>query len=347
VGSKSRQSDTSLRQRFFREFYKFSFFKAVDLLESLYPDRKPLGQTLQPNKEAVRFSVKPGFSFPASDISKVRQGDGSDQVNMEVTFMGLIGPAGVLPHWYNELVMERIYKKDLSLASFLDMFHHRLISLFYLVWKKHRFPENYLPDGKDRLSGYLLSLVGLGSPGLTRMIGLPKESLAFYSGLLSRPLPSAVTIEAVVEYFSGTAVQIEQFIERMLPLSPEDQTQLGLANSRLGVDTVFGSFVWDCQATFRINLGPVTHDHFLRLLPSGDLLRPIFSLVKYMVGLEYEFEIRVFHKRQEVPPCVLGMEPPTSPRLGWTTWIRSPGVSLRDDPYVTFQESELISSMAH
>ena len=339
MGSKSRQSNTSLRQRFFKEFYKFSFFKAVDLLESLYPDRKPLGQTLQPNKEAVRFSVKPGFSFPASDISKVKQGDGSDPVNMEVTFMGLIGPAGVLPHWYNELVVERIYKKDFSLARFLDMFHHRLISLFYLVWKKHRFPENYLPDGKDRLSGYLLSLIGMGTPGLTGMIGLPKESLAFYSGLLSRPVPSAVTIEAAVEYFSGTTVQIEQFIERMLPLSPEDQTQLGSANARLGVDTICGSSVWDCQATFRINLGPVSYDHFLRLLPSGDLLRPIFSLVKYMVGLEYEFEIRLFLRRDDVPPCVLGMETPTPPRLGWSTWVKTPGLSLRDDPYVTFYEA--------
>jgi type VI secretion system protein ImpH len=338
VGSKSRQSDTSLKERFFKEFYKFSFFKAVDLLESLYPDREPLGQSLQPNKEAVRFSVKPGFSFPASDISRVKQGDGSDQVNMEVTFMGLIGPAGVLPHWYNELVMERIYKKDFSLARFLDMFHHRLISLFYLVWKKHRFPENYLPDGKDRLSGYLLSLIGMGTPGLTGMIGLPKESLAFYSGLLSRPVPSAVTIEAAVEYFSGTTVYIEQFIERMLPLSPEDQTQLGSANARLGVDTICGSSVWDCQATFRINLGPVSYDHFLRLLPSGDLLRPIFSLVKYMVGLEYEFEIRLFLRREDVPPCVLGMETPTPPRLGWSTWVKTPGVTMKDDPSVTFQE---------
>ena len=69
--------------------------------------------------------------------------------------------------------MERVRQKDFSLTSFLDIFHHRLISLFYLAWKKHRFPENYLPGAQDRLSQYLLSLIGLGTPGLAGRLGLP------------------------------------------------------------------------------------------------------------------------------------------------------------------------------
>ena len=254
--------------------------------------------------------------------------------------MGLIGPSGVLPHAYNELVVERLWDKDLSLASFLDIFHHRLISLFYLAWKKHRFPENYLPEAKDRLSSYLLSLIGLGTPGLARMIGLPKESLAFYSGLLSRQVPSAATIEAAVAYYSGTNVRLEQFIERMLALSPEDQTQLGVANGKLGLDAVCGSYVWECQTKFRVDLGPMPYADFIRFWPTGDLLQPVFALVKYMVGIEYEFEIRVFLKREEVPPCILGLEIPSPAPLGWGTWLKSPGVMHQDDPYVTFEKPD-------
>jgi type VI secretion system protein ImpH len=343
MASAKRQSDTPIKDRLFKEFYKFSFFKAVGLLESLFADKKSLGQTLEPNQEAVRFSSKPGLAFPPSDISKLESGSDGGPVNMEVTFMGLVGPAGVLPHWYNELVIERIWNRDRSLAGFLDIFHHRFISLFYLAWKKHRFPENYLSGAKDRLSSYLLSLVGLGTPGLAGMIGLPKESLAFYGGLLSRSVPSAVAIQATVEYFSGTDVRLDQFIERTLLLSPEDRTQLRTANARLGINTVCGSYIWECQTKFRVNLGPLDYNLFLRLLPTGDMLKPIFALIRYMVGIEYEFEIRLILKRKEVPPCILGRKTAPSPRLGWTIWLKSPEVSLADDEHVTFQEPDPLS----
>jgi type VI secretion system protein ImpH len=259
---------------------------------------------------------------------------------MEVTFMGLIGPAGVMPHWYTELVFERGWHKDHSLAGFLNIFHHRLISLFYLAWKKYRFEASYLPDARDRLSNCLLSLAGLGTPGLIERIGLPAESLAFYSGLLSRSIPSALAIESAVEYFAGTDVNIEQFIERMLPISPEDQTRLGAANSHLGVDVVCGSYIRECATKFRVNLGPVGYENFLRFLPTGDLLPPIFALVRCMVGIEYEFEITVFLNRDEVPPCILGEDTPTAPRLGWSTWVKSPDATHDEDPSITFEEQD-------
>jgi type VI secretion system protein ImpH len=338
VDTKKRQSGTPLKDRLFEEHYNFSFFKAVSLLESVFPAKRPLGQTLEPDKEAVRFSVKPGLAFPGSDISKLEQGQDGGSAKMEVTFMGLIGPAGVMPHWYTELIVERIWRKDHSLAGFLNIFHHRLISLFYLAWKKYRFEASYLPDARDRLSHCLLSLAGLGTAGVIERIGLPAESLAFYSGLLSRSIPSALAIESAVEYFAGTDVNIEQFIERMLPISPEDQTRLGAANIHLGVDAVCGAFIRECSTKFRVNLGPVGYEEFLRFLPTGDLLNPVFSLVRCMVGIEFEFEIAVFLKRKQVPACRLGQDSPASPRLGWSTWVKSPEAIHEEDPSITFGE---------
>ena len=40
------------------------------------------------------------------------------------------------------------------------------------------------------------------------------------------------------------------------------------------------------------------HNDFLRFLPDGDRLEPIFSLVKFMVGREYEFDSNV--KRENI-----------------------------------------------
>ena len=162
----------------------------------------------------------------------------------------------------------------------------------------------------------------VGELGLAGRIGLTEESLSFYSGLLARQIPSAVAIQATVEHFADAKVSIDQFIERPIPLNREDQTQIGIANGRLGEDTVCGSFVWECQTKFIVNLGPMPFGDFSRFLPTGDMLQPIFSLVRYMVGIEYEFEIRIFLKRREVPTCVLG-DPAQSARLGWSAWVKS------------------------
>lgn len=337
MGTQKRSSNITLKERLFEEFFSFSFFKATHLLETLTPGKKPLGATLEPSREPVRFSVKPGVLFPASDIADLKEASEDAPPNMQVAFMGLIGPSGILPHWYNELAQLRNLEKDHALTSFFDLFHHRLISLFYLAWKKHRFPENYTPGANDRLSRYLLSLVGLGTPGLTTMIGLPEESLVFYSGLLSRQVASAVSIEATVAYLAGTRVFLDQFVDRLLPIEPEDRTRLGAANARLGEDAVCGSHAWESQTKFRVNLGPMTFREFLRFIPSGDLIRPIFALVRYMVGAEFEFEIRIYLKREDVPPCILGDRSPAGPKLGWTTWLSSPGVKFNEDPSLTFE----------
>ena len=341
MGPKKRKPDPDLSQQLFDRFYEFSFYRAVYLLERFPGPHKSLGEALVPSEEPVRFHVKKGFAFSPSDISDLKAAKEDRTPSMEVAFLGLTGPSGVLPHWYTQLILEREREKDRTLAEFLDLFHHRLITLFYLAWKKHRFPENYQPGARDRLSRYLLSLAGLGTSGLTEMIGLPEEALTFYSGLLSRPVASAFSIEAAVAYFVDAPVRVEQFIERIVDLEPSDQTQLGSANATLGDDAICGSQVWESQTKFRIHVGPVDKEKFARLMPIGDLLVPIFSLVRYMVGIEYEFEIRIYLRKEDVPLCQLGSEGPDAPMLGWTTWVSSPGYRYEEDIFFTFQEYDL------
>ncbi len=337
MATAQQEQDTPLRGRLAEEFYRFSFFQAVHLLELLGPEKTPLGTALSPADEAVRFRSGSGFIFPASDISGFRRGEeGSSE--MEVAFMGLIGPNGVLPDWYNDFAMVRTRQKDDTFAAFLDMFNHRFISLFYLAWKKYRLTVTNLADARDRISRVLLSLIGLGTEGLAGGIGLPAESFIFYSGLLSRQVPSAVALESVLSYFSGVEAEVCQFVDRVIPLAPEECTRLGAMNGELGVNAVCGSEVWENQTKLRLDLGPMGFDSYLRLLPTGDLFRPVASLVRYVAGIEFDFDFRLILRREEVFPCRLGgMESPLSPKLGWTTWLTIPGEAYPDDPYVTLQ----------
>ena len=124
-----------------------------------------------------------------------------------------------------------------------------------------------------------------------------------------------------------------------VPIDAEDQTRIGLVNTHLGIDAVCGCQVWESQTKFRVDLGPMQYRHFVRFLPTGDRLRPTYALVRYMAGVEQEFDIGLCLRREDVPPCVLGWETPASPRLGWSTWIKAPGLVAKEDPSITFQEA--------
>jgi len=341
VATKKRQPDPAVAELLAEEYYRFSFFKAVELLEQSARGKKCLGQALVPGEEAVRFSVPANLQFPASDISSLVPGTEDLPAELEVTFLGLIGPSGILPCWFTELTQQRVYKKDRTLKAFFDVFHHRLISLFYLAWKKHKFTVNYRSGAHDRLSQHLLSLTGLGTAGLSERIGLPEESLTFYSGHFSRNAASATSIQASVEHFSGVPATVRQFINRVLPLEKDNLSQIGGVNGKLGVNTVVGSQVWECQTKFRVELGPLSFDEFQRFLPNGRMLRPIFALVKYMVGVEFEFDIRLILKRSEVRPCMLGGTGPDAAQLGWTSWIKSSEYRCSYDTALAFAEKDL------
>jgi len=341
------ETDTSVAKRLFNEFYKFSFFQAVTLLDQLASGKEQLGMALSPINEAIRLQVKPGFVFPPSDIKHLKPGDADNPAELEVTFMGLIGPSGILPNWYNELAGERLHHKDSAMVAFFNIFHHRLLSLFYLAWKKYHISVSYQRDGQDRFSFYLKSLIGLGTKHLAGRIGLPEESLIFSCGLLSRQVPSAIAVESAVAYYSGQKTDLHQFIERIITLPSEECTRLGTANAELGAGALCGSRVRENQTKFRINLGPMNISDFFRFLPTGDMLKPIFSLVRYMVGIEYDFELRILLRKEEVPLLRLGGGiGKESPRLGWSAWAKSPGFLHAEDPYVTFEESHFAGMMA-
>ena len=62
------QREKSVEEWLFTEAYRFDFFQAVRLLELIFPDCTPVGEGPEPEKEAVRFSARVGFDFPAGEV---------------------------------------------------------------------------------------------------------------------------------------------------------------------------------------------------------------------------------------------------------------------------------------
>ncbi len=300
----------------------FDFFQAVRLLSNLLPDRQPVGRFSDPKAEVVRFGAAPELGFPPNQIADMEWESGS-QPRMHVNFMGLTGPQGVLPLYYSALIRERLRAHDSSVRDFLDIFNHRIISLFYQAWEKHRFTVGYERNEADSLSSHLMDLLGLGTPHLADHQRALIEALLFRCGLIATHSRSASGLRALLMDYFEVPVEIEEFIGRWYPIDENSRCRFGDTGSdseKLGYGTVVGDEIWDQQSCARIRLGPLTLDQYLAFLPGGSAHEPLRTLVRFYAGSELDFEVRLILRKEELPPCELGSEGPTAPRLGWLTW---------------------------
>jgi type VI secretion system protein ImpH len=256
---------------------------------------------------------------------------------MTVAFMGLIGPLGVLPSTTTELVAERARYKDTALWEFLDLFDHRLISLFYRAWERYRFTVAFERGSRDDFTEYLFGLVGMGTGGLRGRLGLPDTGLLPYAGLIAQRPHSASAVESVVGDYFKLDARLEPFTGQWLELDEESLCRLGGEGSALGIGTVLGTRVWDSQSKFRLVLGPLTLEQFRRLLPAGAQYASLARLVRFMAGPELDFDLQLVLKAGEVPGCTLGQEAPAPPMLGWTTWLKTRPFT-HDDSQVVLSE---------
>src|SRR5262249_18022143 len=139
-----------------------------------------------------------------------------DPPRMTVAFMGLTGVQGALPHHYTEHILARAQAKDFVMAEFFDLFNHRILSLFYRAWEKHRFPVRFqLPAArheKDAFTEYLFAWVGLGTTGLRDRMAVKDQALLRYGGLFGQNPPSAISLAGIVRDYFGVPVEIEEFI---------------------------------------------------------------------------------------------------------------------------------------
>src|SRR5262249_12129863 len=147
---------------------------------------------------------------------------------------------------------------------------------------------------------------------------------------------SAISLERLLADYFNLPVQIQQFSGQWLLLSEENKSRLrGPAcpdgrNVQLGTNMIVGSRIWSVESKFRIRIGSVGYAQFLRLMPTGDILKLLTQLVRLYVGLEFDFDVQVVVAAADVPKCWIRANDPVGRRLGWNTWVRRQ--KLEHDP---------------
>jgi len=306
----------------------FEFGQLVQLVERHYRPKTRVGFQGHASDERIRFRPEVSLAFPATDVAEVDTVPGEEggpaKYRVTTTFLGLYGSTSPLPSFYTEQLLGSEEGAD-RVRAFLDLFHHRLLSLFYRCWSKYRYPVGFSVDGSDAFTRRVMALVGLGTTGLAEQTGLPAIRLLRYAGLLTQLPPSAAALEAMLrDAFDGVPVCVEPCTGRWARIAPSQRAQLGRRNTRLGVDCTVGEAVFSRSDSFRICIGPMPYQALLGFLPDGPAFATLEPLVRLLVRDPLEFDLQLTVHGTGIP--LLRLDSSGERRLGWNTWLRA-----RDD----------------
>ncbi len=311
--------------RFLRELeespYRHDFFMAMRRLESLYSDKPRFGEGPRPVDEPVRLGQEPSMAFAPSTIASFDAGGEDNPHRLSGFFFGLFGPNGPLPLHLTEYARDRDRNEnDPTFRRFADIFHHRMLMLFYRVWADVQPTVSLDRESNRRVDTYVGSFLGIGAPEFRSRDSVPDNAKLHMAGRLSLQAAPAEGLLAVLQEFFRQPFRIEEYVGEWLRLSSRDWMRLGSAGSAgtLGKDAVIGEAVWNCQHKFRIACGPLRLEDFLRLLPGQESLSRLRDSVRNYVGFGIDWDLNLVLASADVPRLQLGE---TGGALGWTTWL--------------------------
>lgn len=297
---------------------RFDFFQAVRILEAAHPQRVALGRGRRSAEETVRLSQPPFLTHPPGDLAGLEQASDS-YLKLSTYLFGLFGPQGPLPIAVTAHARARARQHgDPTFAHFADIFHHRMIALFYRAWAAAR-PAIEHDRGQDgRFRERVAGLIGIGPAAFRDRQPLPDRFLLHIAGLALLGSHPPEALERALQLFFRVPARIVELVGAWLDIPPHCWSRLGAA--QLGHDAVLGKASFQRTHRFRVRLGPLGLPSFMGFLPVGAALPVLTALVRSLQGLEHDWDLQLVLAKAEVPTARLG-DPGT--RLGWTSWLGS------------------------
>jgi type VI secretion system protein ImpH len=327
---------------------QMNFIRFCELLELAAPDAPPLGTTDSPAADPIRFRSRAQLGFPGREIDAVRYDSDNLAARPSVvtTFLGLYGVDARMPAYFvDEVAQNRDGAERLS--AFLDLFHHRVITQYYRVARKYRYPVGFRRDGTDPVSRYLLSFAGFGFSTSTRIgtsaSGPPaaaeqqesssarrqfsevadKRRLLSMLGLAMQKTRTAEGLAGVLRHAVPDAtIAVEEF-------HPVWREVDAVEPAALGEQCLLGRGFYDRANTVRVVITPASREMVLALVPGQPAHREVMALLRFYLGYESEADLEM-HVRPDLMPKP--MLEPRQANLGFTAQLEAPARSAADDP---------------
>jgi type VI secretion system protein ImpH len=310
-------------------------FRALLLaLDRLRPgSASALGGAATAHEESIRFRHDPSLALPTADVVAVEEvelpadaaGDRRRAIQVTTSFLGLTGQVSPLPTYMAEEVAQEVAQEVRPRREFLDLFHHRALSLLHRGLAQHDLPGSAHSDQRDEWAGRLLALLGCDEPpGAPRPPDAPPRwTLLRSAPLLAQRAISAAALEAcladlLAPELGGAGVEVEQFVGSWVALADEDRTRLGAASSELGRSLVLGNRIFDRSGRFRVVIGPLDAEGYARF-SAPERASAVRSTARALARDDLDVEIVLLLGSDAAPGFALSSS--GRARLGRNTWL--------------------------
>jgi type VI secretion system protein ImpH len=291
-----------------------TFYAAMRKLEGSFREAPRFGESLDPALEPVRLGQDPSLAFRGSALTEVQNGDDTHPARVRVSHFGAFGPHGPLPTHLTQYIDDRRRQRgDGTWVAFLDIFHHRLISLFYRAWASAQPTVNRDRPETDRFAGYVGALIGQSTGAEPRPPAELDEVALYAATFFVGPTRHAEGLRKTLQLCFEVPVEIEEFVGQWLDIPPEYcwvvPSSLPGADAAIGVlgeSSRVGTQVYDRQSKFRVIVGPLSLENYRRFLPGGDLLGRVIALVRRYAGDEARWDMRLVLREPDRRATILG-----------------------------------------
>jgi type VI secretion system protein ImpH len=301
---------------------QYDFYSIMRILESKYQVR--FGSTKTPEKDPILFGQTVHLHFAPSNIDKFRSS--GNKTWLDIFLFGLSGPNGPLPSHLTERVFKQLKEqRDTTTLDFLNIFHHRLISLYYRAWANKEPIVQYDSSQKDSFRTYIGSLAGYGLPALQNRDSLPDHAKLKFAATLGGKARHTDGLVKLIESIFDIKASILEFTGEWMTIPSQHQCILkeSYYAKRLGRSSTLGKLSWQCQSKFKVILEDLdfkTYESFLPTLKSNTKkIEQLNDAIRTYVGLEFTWEITPKLKKHLSPSTRLGQKN----QLGWTSWLKS------------------------
>lgn len=312
--------------------WRHGFVPLMRRLAAVEPTMPPIGKAQRPQQENFRLGQQASLAFAPRELAKVEVKPGTDErsrVHIKLFGLGTLGPNGALPIHCTELVRERVEaRRDTALADFLDLFHHRAFTHLYRAWSQSQSAAGLDRAGEETFSAYIARLAG-DEPSEVQGSDLAPHARWASSAHRVRSARNPDGVVSTLSRFFDVVVQLREYMLQWMPIEPQDRCVLGQRrlSSVLGDGAMLGEVVPDRQSRFRLVMGPMDLDGYLRLTPQGAAtgrdLPALVEIVRSFIGFEYVWEVELLIDGTAAPRSRLG----DGTQLGWSTWMAGEGAS--------------------